>query len=92
MGGLLPVRLLGVIEAEQTEDDNTVRNDRLVGVIETPYNRPEARELRDLSTTVLDAIEHFFVSYNEAEGRKFKPIARRGTSAAEKLVEQAGGS
>src|SRR5262249_11212882 len=37
-GCVLPVRLLGVIEAEQTEGGKTVRNDRLVGAVETPYN------------------------------------------------------
>src|SRR5262249_26353611 len=40
-GCLVTVRLLGVIEAEQTEKGQTVRNDRLVGIVETPYNRPE---------------------------------------------------
>lgn len=89
VGSLLPVRLLGVIEAEQTEHRKTVRNDRLVGVIETPHNRPDARELRDLSASLLDEIEHFFVAYNEAEGREFKPIARRGVTAAEKLIVEA---
>jgi inorganic pyrophosphatase len=89
VGSLLPVRLLGVIEAEQTERGKTLRNDRLVGVIETPYNLPEARDMHDLGSSLLDEIEHFFVSYNESEGRQFKPIARRGASAAEKLIAEA---
>lgn len=89
LGSLLPVRLLGVIEAEQIDGGRRTRNDRLVGMIETRYNRPSARELDELSSTVLDEIEHFFVSYNEVEGRTFKPIARRGASEAEKLLAQA---
>jgi len=40
-GCLVTVRLLGVIEAEQTEEGKTVRNDRLIGALETPFNKPE---------------------------------------------------
>src|SRR5438045_736720 len=44
-GCLLAVRLLGVIQAEQTEQGKTVRNDRLIGMAETPYNRPDVTSL-----------------------------------------------
>src|SRR5580698_4413758 len=47
-GCLLTVRLLGVLEAQQTEKRRTIRNDRLVAVPETPVNKPEVRQLRDL--------------------------------------------
>ena len=77
-----------MIEAEQTEKGKTVRNDRLVGTIETPYNRPGVRSLDELSESRLDELEHFFVSYNHAEGRQFKPLGRRGPEAADGLVEQ----
>src|SRR5262249_25736038 len=36
-----PARLIGVLEAEQTEGGKTVRNDRLVAVVETRYNPAE---------------------------------------------------
>ena len=88
-GCVVPVRLLGVIEAEQTENGKTVRNDRLVGAIETPYNRAEVRSLSELSLSRLDEIDHFFISYNEAEGRQFKPLGRHEPTVAEKLVEDA---
>jgi inorganic pyrophosphatase len=71
-----------------TEKGKTVRNDRLVGVVETPYNRPAERSLDDLGTSRLDEIEHFFVSYNEAEGREFKPLGRHRREPAETLVEE----
>jgi inorganic pyrophosphatase len=90
-GCLVRVRLLGVIEAEQTEKGKTVRNDRLVGAVETPYNRPDLHSLDDLGKSRLDEIEHFFISYNEAEGRRFQPLGRRGPADAEKLVEGARG-
>jgi len=72
-GCLVPVRLLGVIEAEQTDKGKTVRNDRLIGMVETRYNHPDVRSLEELGRSRLDELEHFFINYNQAEGRQFKP-------------------
>ena len=89
VGCVVPVRLVGVIEAEQTgKDGKTVRNDRLLGVVETPNNPPEVSSLHDLSRQRLDEIEHFFVSYNEMEGRRFRPIARQGPGTAGQLLAE----
>ena len=88
-GCVVPARLIGVLEAEQTEGGKTVRNDRLVAVVETPYNPAEYRSLDEVSEQRLDEIEHFFVSYNEAEGRQFKPLGRQGPSRARKLLKEA---
>jgi inorganic pyrophosphatase len=90
-GCVVPARLIGVLEAEQTEEGKTVRNDRLVAVVETPYNPAEYRSLDEVSRQRLDEIEHFFVSYNEMEGRQFKPLARRGADRARKLLDEATG-
>src|SRR5262245_26972397 len=90
-GCVVPARLIGVLEAEQTEGGKTVRNDRLVAVVETPYNPAELRSLEEVNRQRLDEIEHFFVSYNEMEGRQFKPLARRGADHAWELLEKATG-
>jgi inorganic pyrophosphatase len=88
-GCILPTILIGVLEAEQTEKGNTVRNDRLIGVVETPHNPPPVRALDELDESRIREIEHFFVSYNEAEGRKFKPLGRHGRERANELLEAA---
>ena len=87
-GCVVPARLIGVLEAEQTEGGKTIRNDRLVAVVETPYNPAEYRSLEEASPQRLDEIEHFFVSYNKMEGRQFKPLARHGADRARELLEQ----
>jgi inorganic pyrophosphatase len=87
-GCVVPARLIGVLEAEQTEGGKTVRNDRLVAVVETPYNPAEFHSLEEVSRQRLDEIEHFFVSYNQMEGRQFKPLARQGANRARELLEQ----
>jgi len=89
-GCLLTVRLLGVIEAEQTEKKKTVRNDRLIGMLDTKYNPAEFHSLKDLSKSQVDEIEHFFISYNTMEGRRFEPTGRYGPEKALALVEQYG--
>jgi inorganic pyrophosphatase len=88
-GCLVTVRLLGGIEARQTEKGKTVRNDRLIATVETHYNRPDMYTLEDVGEARLDEIEHFFISYNQAEGRQFKPVRRYGPEVAERTVAQA---
>jgi inorganic pyrophosphatase len=88
-GCIVPARLIGVLEAEQTEGGKTMRNDRLIAVVETPFNPAAYHSLDEVNPQRLDEIEHFFVSYNEMEGRQFKPLARHGADRAQDLVEQA---
>lgn len=88
-GWVVTARLIGVIEAEQTEKGKTIRNDRFVAVPETKRNPAVIRSLDELGGERLDGIEHFFVAYNEAEGREFKPIGRHGAGKAVKLISAA---
>ena len=68
-GCLVPARLLGVIEAEQTErDGETTRNDRLIAVAADSRIHRDLRSLDDLSGALLEEIEYFFVSYNTIKG------------------------
>lgn len=88
-GCLVRVRALGVIEAEQTERDGvTTRNDRLVGVAAESRLHRKVRSLASLGDNLLDEIEHFFISYNVAKGKEFKPLGRFGPPRALKLVEE----
>ena len=88
MGCLVTVRLLGILDAKQTEKGKTIRNDRLIGVPQTKKIRPEARTLSDLPARVLGQLEHFFTAYNQAEGRRFEVIGRRGSKAADQRVDE----
>jgi inorganic pyrophosphatase len=81
--------LIGVIEAEQTEKGKTVRNDRLLAVVETPYNPPPFQALDELGTQWLAEVEHFFVAYNHMEGREFRPLGRHGPEKAHAVITAA---
>lgn len=88
-GCLVNARLVGVIEAEQTErDGETTRNDRLIAVAAESRLMRKVRSLGGLNESLLDEIEHFFVSYNQAKGKEFKPLGRFGPTRARKLVEE----
>ena len=88
-GCLVSARLLGVIEAEQTEEDGeTTRNDRLIAVAAAARSHHEVRALDQLSENLVDEIEHFFVSYNEMKGKTFKPLGRFGPERAEQVIAE----
>ena len=89
-GCLVPARLIGVITAEQREEDGTVaQNDRLIAVACESHTHRDVRTLDDLTPQLLDEIEHFFVSYNETRGKIFTPTGRKGPRAARNIVEKA---
>jgi inorganic pyrophosphatase len=85
-GCLVRSRLLGVIEAEQTEKGKTERNDRLIAVASKSRTNSDLQSITDLNPKLLEEIEHFFISYNEVKGKKFKPLGRYGPERARKLV------
>ena len=88
-GCLVQSRLIGIIEAEQTElDGKTERNDRLIAVAAHSKIHADIKSINDLNEILVDQIEHFFVSYNEAKGKKFKLLGRFGVIKAKKIVEE----
>ncbi|HKS29245.1 MAG TPA: inorganic diphosphatase [Pyrinomonadaceae bacterium] len=88
-GCLVTTRLIGVIEAEQTErDGETTRNDRLIAVAADSRAHSDVKTIDELNKNLLDEIEHFFVSYNVIKGKEFKPLGRFGPARARKLVEE----
>jgi inorganic pyrophosphatase len=87
-GCLVESRLVGAIEANQTKEGRTVRNDRLVAIAVMDPRFEAVNSLGDLGKELLDQIEHFFVSYNESEGKKFTVLRRKSATAAHTLVKR----
>ncbi len=85
-GCLVTSRLIGVIEAEQTEEGQTKRNDRLVAVATRAHTHAHVKRFEDLRPKMIDEIEHFFQAYNETKGRRFQPLQRGGPDRAQELV------
>jgi inorganic pyrophosphatase len=87
-GCVVPSRLIGIIEAEQTEDGETKRNDRLIAVAANSRDYSDVSTLRDLNDNMLNEIEQFFVNYNKEKGKKFKVLGRKGPQQALKLLKK----
>jgi len=88
VGCLISSRLIGVIEAEQTENGKTEKNDRLIAVASNSRVHNDIESINDLNQTLVDEIEHFFVSYNQAKGKEFKPLGRFAAQRAKRIVEE----
>jgi inorganic pyrophosphatase len=82
VGCLIEVRLIGIINAEQTEDGKTEANDRLLGVAVHSYDHEDLKSIDDVSRTLLGQLEAFFVSYNKQRGKKFKVTGTGGPKKA----------
>jgi len=82
VGCLMDVRLVGVISAEQIEDGNKERNDRLLGVAIHSYDHEDITTIEDVSKTLLSQLEEFFVSYNKQRGKKFRITGTGGPKKA----------
>ena len=87
-GCLVPARLIGVIEAKQTEDGKTERNDRLIAVACKSLTLGDVKSIKDLNENTLEQIKHFFISYNEAKGKKFEPLGEFGARKAKNLIDE----
>jgi inorganic pyrophosphatase len=87
-GVAVSVRLLGVIEADQTDrEGRTTRNDRLIALAKDSTALGDVRALKDLDPALIDQITAFFVRYNEMRGRRFRVRAIRGQRRARTILE-----
>ena len=88
-GCIVTTRLIGVLEAEQTEKNKTVRNDRLIAVADSAHDYSDLKTVDDLNHTLLEEVERFFISYNETRGKQFRLLRVRGPKRAWKLLKAA---
>ena len=86
-GCLIEVRVIGIINADQTEGKKTTANHRLLGVAVHSYNHEGLERIEDISKAMLRQIEEFFVSYNKQRGKTFKVTGRGGPKKAISFVK-----
>lgn len=89
VGCVLSVRLIGIIEAEQSEKGKSTENDRLIAVAVHSYNHEQLQSIGDVNKSLLDQVEEFFISYNKSRGKKFKVTGVHGPSRAMKRLQEA---
>ncbi len=87
-GCLIRCRILGVLEAIQTErDGKEERNDRILAVQDASLDHSSMKSIKDVDKHLLSELEHFFIYYNEMAGKQFKMLGIKGSKAARKLIE-----
>jgi inorganic pyrophosphatase len=88
-GVVVESRIIGALKAKQTErDGNAVRNDRLIAVSVESNMYKLLKEVRELNKHILEEIQHFFISYNEQAGKRFKPLGWSNASATMRMIEK----
>lgn len=86
-GCVMTARIIGAIEAEQTErDGRKERNDRLIGVATHAHTQGHVTALSDLRPQMLEEIEAFFEHYNRLVGKAFSPVRRSDAGEALTLI------
>lgn len=88
VGCVVKTRLIGVMEADQTDDGRSERNDRLIAVAAHSRDYSEVKSLDDLNANMLKEIEQFFITYNKEKGKKFKVLRMRGPGQALKMIKK----
>ena len=87
-GCLITARLIGVIKAEQSDDGDKIRNDRLIAIASHSRDQQDVHSIEQLDAYLIQEIEHFFISYHELDGETFRPIACLGPGKAKKIVDK----
>jgi inorganic pyrophosphatase len=87
-GNLIECRVIGIIEAEQTEKTGRkTRNDRIVTIAVESQRYSNISSLKKLDKYLLDEITKFFITYNAMSEKKFTPLAFKGPRKAVKLIK-----
>jgi inorganic pyrophosphatase len=88
-GCLIIAKLLGVIEAEQIENQERKRNDRFVAVpLEVKTEKIVAGSPHRLDPGIIENIAKFFVAYNQLQGRQFRVLRATGPGRGLTLIEE----
>ncbi|HZP62825.1 MAG TPA: inorganic diphosphatase [Terriglobales bacterium] len=88
-GCLIDCKLIGVIEAEQEEEGETNRNDRLIAVANQSLLYSEVENLHGLNPVVLKQIKDFFVNYQRVRDVRVKILGHYGPERALEVLQRA---
>lgn len=85
-GCVVKCRIVGVIEGEQKDKKETVRNDRIVAVDVENHQWAHIEHVDDLGKQFVRELEEFFVNFHELTGKKYRILDVRGPGHARRCV------
>jgi inorganic pyrophosphatase len=86
-GCVLTCRPIGVIEGEQTDKKQKVRNDRIVAIEKDAHSWEDIKTIDDLGRHFQKELEEFFVNYHKLSGKQYRVLGVKGPGNARKLVK-----
>ena len=86
-GCVLTCRAIGVIEGEQGDKKDKVRNDRIVAVEKDAHSWADIKKIDDLGKEFCRELEEFFVNYHKLSGEQYRVLGVKGLSQARKRVK-----
>ena len=89
IGVLVDVRLIGVLEIEETEHDRTERNDRLLAVQTLSHLYVDVQTPDDLPSRFIDRLGVFWKQKAKLDAKKLKVLHVRGPEEAVGLIRKA---
>ena len=87
-GCIIECHIIGVIEAEETKDNTTIRNDRIITSAKASEKYSPIKSLNLMDDYLEKEIENFFNTYTNLEKKEFKIIAKKGPMAATGLIKK----
>ena len=88
VASVIPCRIVAILQAEQIEKDERVRNDRLLAVAVASERFRNCHARKDIEKTILDRIANFFEFYHAEQGKQFKPIGWKGRKVAHTSIDK----
>jgi inorganic pyrophosphatase len=87
-GCIIKCNIIGVLEAEETKDNKTVRNDRLIAVANASDQYSNIKDISELDDYLQNEMINFFNTYTNLEKKEFKIIAKKGADTAMNLIKK----
>jgi inorganic pyrophosphatase len=87
-GVRISCRLIGSLQAKQTESGKTLRNDRYLMVAESSLLFAQIKDIRDFSAKHNKELMDFFINYSRVEDKKLKSIKYVDADKAQKNLEK----
>lgn len=87
-GCVIKCKVIGVMEATETKDNKTVRNDRLIATANASDKYNEIETLSSLDPYLEKEIEHFFNTYTNLEKKEFKILSKKDADIAMNLIKK----
>lgn len=87
-GCVIECKIIGVMEATETENNKTNRNDRLIATANASEKYNKIKDLSSMDDYLEKEIENFFNTYNNLEKKEFKIISKKGPKVALNLIKK----